>query len=69
MNANPSPHIRARVANYGLIDQIAALNWVQQNIEMFGGNPSMVTLAGHGTGAACIDFLMSSPSMGKKALI
>ena len=68
MNANPSPHIRARVANYGLIDQIAALNWVQQNIEMFGGNPSMVTLAGHGTGAACIDFLMSSPSMGKKSI-
>lgn len=65
LNANPAPHIRARVANYGLIDQIAALNWVQQNIEMFGGDPSMVTLAGHGTGAACIDFLMSSPSMGK----
>lgn len=43
---------------------MAALHWIQQNIEKFGGNPSMITLAGHGTGAACIDFLMSSPSMG-----
>lgn len=65
LNANPAPHIRARVANYGLMDQMAALHWIQQNIEKFGGNPSMITLAGHGTGAACIDFLMSSPSMGK----
>ncbi|KAL7035670.1 hypothetical protein ACKWTF_008499 [Chironomus riparius] len=63
LNANPAPHIRARVANYGLMDQMAALHWIQQNIEKFGGNPSMITLAGHGTGAACIDFLMSSPSM------
>jgi carboxylesterase type B len=46
------------------MDQMAALHWIQQNIEKFGGNPSMITLAGHGTGAACIDFLMSSPSMG-----
>jgi neuroligin len=69
LNANPAPHLRARVANYGLMDQMAALHWIQQNIEKFGGNPSMVTLAGHGTGAACIDFLMSSPSMGKKVEI
>lgn len=54
-----------RVANYGLMDQMAALHWIQQNIEKFGGNPSMITLVGHGTGAACIDFLMSSPTMGK----
>lgn len=47
---------------------MAALHWIQQNIEKFGGNPSMITLAGHGTGAACIDFLMSSPSMGKLIL-
>lgn len=54
-----------RVANYGLMDQMAALHWIQQNIEKFGGNPTMITLVGHGTGAACIDFLMSSPTMGK----
>lgn len=62
---NPAPHIRARVANYGLMDQMAALHWIQQNIESFGGNPSQITLVGHGTGAACIDFLMASPTMGE----
>lgn len=63
LNANPSPHIRARVANYGLMDQMAALHWVNQNIARFGGDPQMVTLAGHGSGAACINFLMTSPTM------
>lgn len=63
LNANPSPQLRARVANYGLMDQMAALHWVQQNIAKFGGDPTMVTLAGHGTGAACINFLMTSPTM------
>jgi neuroligin len=57
--------MRARVANYGLMDQMAALHWIQQNIEKFGGNPTMITLVGHGTGAACIDFLMASPTMGE----
>ncbi|XP_031636263.1 neuroligin-4, Y-linked isoform X2 [Contarinia nasturtii] len=63
LNANPSPQIRARVANYGLMDQMAALHWVQQNINRFGGDPNSVTLAGHGSGAACIHFLMTSPTM------
>ncbi|XP_037041074.1 neuroligin-4, Y-linked [Bradysia coprophila] len=63
LNANPSPQLRARVANYGLMDQMAALHWVQQNILKFGGDPNMVTLAGHGSGAACINFLMTSPTM------
>ncbi|XP_055695140.1 neuroligin-4, Y-linked-like isoform X1 [Lutzomyia longipalpis] len=63
LNANPSPQIRARVANYGLMDQMAALHWVQQNIAKFGGDPGAVTLAGHGSGAACINFLMTSPTM------
>lgn len=63
LNANPVPHLKARVANYGLMDQIAALHWVQQNIALFGGDPNNITLMGHGTGAACINFLMISPTV------
>lgn len=63
LNANPIPHLKARVANYGLMDQIAALHWVQQNIALFGGDPANVTMLGHGSGAACINFLMISPTV------
>ncbi|XP_045505104.1 neuroligin-4, Y-linked-like [Colias croceus] len=63
LNANPAPHLKARVANYGLMDQIAALHWVQQNIALFGGDPANITLMGHGSGAACINFLMISPTV------
>ncbi|XP_041974133.1 neuroligin-4, X-linked-like [Aricia agestis] len=63
LNANPIPHLKARVANYGLMDQIAALHWVQQNIALFGGDPGNVTMLGHGSGAACINFLMISPTV------
>lgn len=57
------PHLHARVANYGMMDQIAALHWIKQNVGKFGGDSDMVTLAGHGSGAACINFLMTSPTM------
>ncbi|CAB3381898.1 Hypothetical predicted protein [Cloeon dipterum] len=63
LNANSAPQAKARVANYGLMDQIAALHWIQQNIALFGGDPGNVTLFGHGTGAACINFLMISPTV------
>ncbi|XP_044731238.1 neuroligin-4, X-linked-like, partial [Chrysoperla carnea] len=63
LNANPAPHLKARVANYGLMDQIAALHWIQQNIALFGGDPTNVTLIGHSSGAACINFLMISPTV------
>lgn len=42
------------------MDQIAALHWVQENVAYFGGDPASVTLIGHGTGAACVNFLMTS---------
>ncbi|GIY70735.1 neuroligin-3, partial [Caerostris extrusa] len=43
------------------MDQIAALNWVQDNIAQFGGDPRNVTLVGHGYGASCAHLLMYSP--------
>ncbi|XP_069701934.1 uncharacterized protein [Periplaneta americana] len=49
------------VSNFGLLDQIAALQWIKENIQEFGGDPNSVTLMGHGTGAACVNYLMVSP--------
>lgn len=48
-------------SNFGLVDQIAALLWVKENIAEFGGDPDTVTLFGHGTGAVCANLLMLSP--------
>lgn len=48
--------------NVGLKDQIAALKWIQRNIEYFGGNPNSVTLFGESVGAASINYLLVSPT-------
>ena len=61
LNTNVSPHRKPSMANYGLMDQIAVLKWIQENIKNFGGDPDRVTLLGHQNGAACIQYLMQSP--------
>jgi len=47
--------------NYALLDQIAALEWIQKNIGSFGGDPSDVMIFGHSAGSANVSSLLASP--------
>lgn len=62
LNANTDRYSKSP-ANYGLMDIIAALHWLQENIGAFGGDPLRTTLAGHGTGSACVHFLITSSAV------
>jgi len=59
--SHPRPGLGDGVANLGLFDQIAALEWVQENIGAFGGDPGKVTIFGESAGTMSVATLLSMP--------
>jgi para-nitrobenzyl esterase len=58
LSAESAEHVSG---NYGLLDMIAGLKWVQKNISAFGGNPHKVTIFGESAGAGAVSILCASP--------
>lgn len=47
--------------NFGMLDMIAALKWIQRNIVHFNGDPNQVTIDGHSAGGCSVGLLLMSP--------
>ncbi|WP_338886452.1 carboxylesterase/lipase family protein [Rhodococcus sovatensis] len=61
LGADGFARVEGAPANRGLLDQVAALEWVRENIAAFGGDPARVTIAGESAGAMSVGTLLSMP--------
>ncbi|MEH3103627.1 MAG: carboxylesterase family protein [Sphingomonas phyllosphaerae] len=52
---------KGRLGNYGYMDQLAALQWIQRNIATFGGDPANVTIVGESAGGMSVNTMVTSP--------
>lgn len=59
--SSPSTGDQYAPGNWAFMDQLAALTWVQENIESFGGDPRSVTIFGESAGAISVSSIVSSP--------
>ena len=55
-------YIPGKTANVGMLDQVAALKWVHDNIEAFGGDPNNITIFGESAGASSVITLLTMPA-------